>query len=90
MLFIKQSLSAATTHTALQFNVDGKAVATQNPCTTDHTSSFGEMSWISSAHHIHHLLFNLIHPSSTMALQEVIGINIVMPKNIRRLTHVIH
>ena len=43
MLFIKQSLSAATTLTALLFNADGQAVAHQITTDTDHTVTFGEM-----------------------------------------------
>lgn len=49
MLFIKQSLSAATTLTALHLNADGKTVAHQVTTDTDHTVTLGEMGSDTSA-----------------------------------------
>lgn len=62
MLFIKQSLSAATTFTALHSNADRKAVADQITCNTDHTISFGEMSKESRGDPYAHRIFNNSSP----------------------------
>lgn len=69
MLFIKQSLSAATTFTALHLNADGKTVAHQVTTDTDHTVTLGEMGSDTSANF--KSLFN--HPP-LMASTKAIGI----------------
>lgn len=69
MLFIKQSLSAATTLTALHLNADGKTVAHQASTDTDHTVTLGEMGSDTSANF--KSLFN--HPP-LMASKEAISI----------------
>ena len=62
MLFIKQSLSAATTFTALHPNADGKAVADQIACHTTHTIRFGEMSKEYHGDSYTHHIFNNSRP----------------------------
>ena len=62
MLFIKQSLSAATIFTALHPNADDKAVAVQITANTDRTTSFGGVSKESRGNSYTHHIFNNSRP----------------------------
>lgn len=74
MLFIKQSLSTATTLTALHFNADGETVANKVTANTDHTVTSGEMSLDSSAN-----LKSLFNSLLLMTSKEAIGIVVPTP-----------
>lgn len=74
MLFIKQSLSTATTLTALHLNADGKIVASQITTNTDHTAIFGEMGLDTSAN-----LKSLFNSLRLMTSKEAIGIVVPTP-----------